>query len=233
MVLRLQEASVYGYQFIRGYLKKDLMSTSEPSSFLLFIGFFSFLVVTLGSSIPRHQCPIGTPSASTFWIHFQFYLFFTFLSMATESWQTQCVFSNCSGLLRCLKQGSRQFTTIFTRLASENMDLQVVRCMDQTRLRNEIKTNFLTFFFLNSGNCQNAEISVCTFQFYKSPYKYGRTFTHDTNSCFQSFHFPYILPFLLLLLFFSFFFIGLIFFIFKTKYWYNGSSCTHQQAFSL
>ena len=34
------------------------------------------------------------------------------------------------------------------------------------------------FFFLNtfySRNCQNTEISVCTFQ---SPYKYGRTFTH-------------------------------------------------------
>ena len=34
------------------------------------------------------------------------------------------------------------------------------------------------FFFFNSGNCQNTEISVCTFQFYESPYKYGRTFTH-------------------------------------------------------
>ena len=38
-VLRLQERSVYGYQFIRGFLKKDLMSTSKPSSFCLFIGF--------------------------------------------------------------------------------------------------------------------------------------------------------------------------------------------------
>ena len=54
------------------------------------------------------------------------------------------------------------------------MDLQVVECMDRTRLRNKIKT----FFFWNSGNCQNTEISVCTFQFYESPYKYGRTFTH-------------------------------------------------------
>ena len=43
LTLRLQESSVYGYQFIRGFLKKDLMSTSEPSSFLLFIVFF-FLV---------------------------------------------------------------------------------------------------------------------------------------------------------------------------------------------
>ena len=32
-------------------------------------------------------------------------------------------------------------------------------------------------FIFNSGNCQNTEISVCTFQFYESPYKYGRTFT--------------------------------------------------------
>ena len=150
-------SSVYGSQVARGLClwvsiyTRFLEEGSDVHLWAQFLSpfhwFFSFLVVTLGSSIPRHQCPIGTPSASTFWIHFQFHLFFTFLSMATESWQTQCVFSNCSGLLRCLKQGSRQFTTIFTRLASENMDLQVVRCMDQTRLRNEIKTIFLTFFF--------------------------------------------------------------------------------------
>ena len=34
-------------------------------------------------------------------------------------------------------------------LASENMDLQVVRCMDRTRLRNEIETKINIFkFFL-------------------------------------------------------------------------------------
>ena len=61
-------------------------------------------------------------------------------------------------------------------LASENMDLQVVGCMDWTRLRNEIETNVFNSFC--SGNCQNTEISVCTFQFYEPPYKYGPTFTH-------------------------------------------------------
>ena len=112
-------------------------------------------------------------------------------------------FSNCSGLLKCLKQGSRQFTTIFTTLASENMDLQVVGSMDRTRLRNEItpkKKKKKILFILEI-------VSVCTFHFYASPYKYGRTFTHDTNSCFQSFHFPYILPFLLVLLFSFFLFL--------------------------
>ena len=33
LTLRLQESSVYGYQFIRGFLKKDLMSTQFLSPF--------------------------------------------------------------------------------------------------------------------------------------------------------------------------------------------------------
>ena len=46
---------------------------------------FSFLVATLGSSNFRHQCRNSTPTVSTSWIHFQFHLFFPFLSMVTES----------------------------------------------------------------------------------------------------------------------------------------------------
>ena len=46
---------------------------------------FSFSVATLGSSNFRHQCRNGTPTVSISWIHFQFHLFFTFLSMVTES----------------------------------------------------------------------------------------------------------------------------------------------------
>ena len=74
------------------FLEEGSMSTSEPSSFLLFIVFLVFLVATLGSLILRRQCPNSTPSISTFWIHFQFHLFFTLLSMVTESWQTWCFF---------------------------------------------------------------------------------------------------------------------------------------------
>ena len=61
-------------------------------------------------------------------------------------------FSNCSGLLRCIKHGpanSQQFSPLpamcVHALASENMDLQVVGCMDQTRLRYEIKTKTKKF----------------------------------------------------------------------------------------
>ena len=97
-------------------------------------------------------------------------------------------FSNCSGLLRCIKQGSRQFTTIFW-LVVVNMSAQAA--LSKITLKTWIckwlgvwigpdcRTKSKQFFtFIYSGNCQNTEISVCTFQFHESPYKYGRTFTH-------------------------------------------------------
>ena len=82
-------------------------------------------------------------------------------------------------------QGSRQFTTIFT--TSGNACALVsfrkhgsasgrVYGSDQIAERNQNKN--ISFYSFYSGNCQNTEISVCTFQFYESPYKYGRTFTH-------------------------------------------------------
>ena len=100
-------------------------------------------------------------------------------------------FSNCSGLLKCIKQGSRQFTTIFT--TSGNACARVsfrkhgsasgrMYGSDQIAERNQNKNIYFYSFY--SGNCQNTEISVCTFQFYESAYKYGRTFTHafDNNN---------------------------------------------------
>ena len=94
-------------------------------------------------------------------------------------------FSNCSGLLSCIKQGSRQFTTIFTTSGNACARISFRKHgsasgqmygSDQIAERNRNKNIYFYSFY--SGNCQNMEISVCTFQFYKSPYKYGRTFTH-------------------------------------------------------
>ena len=47
-----------------------------------------------------------------------------------------------------LQQFSPLLATHAHALASENMDLQVVGCMDWTRLRNKIETIFLFFFIL-------------------------------------------------------------------------------------
>ena len=93
-------------------------------------------------------------------------------------------FSNCSGLLKCIKMGSHQFTTIFTTSSNACACISFrkhgsasgwVYGSDQIAERNRNKN-----IYFYSGNCQNTEISVCTFQFYESLYKYGRTFTHAT-----------------------------------------------------
>ena len=94
-------------------------------------------------------------------------------------------FSNCSGLLRCIKQGSRQFPTIFTTSGNACACVSFrkhgsasgrVYGSDQIVERN--RNIFFFFHSFYSGNCQNTEISACTFQFYESLYKYRRTFTH-------------------------------------------------------
>ena len=79
---------------------------------------FSFLVATLSSSNFRHHCRNGTPTVSTSWIHFQFHLGFLHFCQwwrkAHSPLTNMAFFSYCSGLLRCIQQGSHQSTTIFT-----------------------------------------------------------------------------------------------------------------------
>ena len=79
---------------------------------------FSFLVATLSSSKFRHHCRNGTPTVSTSWIHFQFHLGFLHFCQwwrkAHSPLTNMAFFSYCSGLLRCIQQGSHQSTTIFT-----------------------------------------------------------------------------------------------------------------------
>ena len=129
-------------------------------------------------------CPRPPPESASSSICFSH--FCQWRLKAHSSLRNTALFPNCSGLLRCIKQGSHQFTTIFT--TSGNASARVsfrkhgsasgrVNGMDQMA-----EQNWNNFFFYNSfhsGNCQNTEISVCTFQFYESPYIYGRTFTHD------------------------------------------------------
>ena len=115
-------------------------------------------------------------------------------------------FSHCSGLLRCIQQGSHQSTTIFTTSGNACASFRKHGSASgwvygsvqiEERNRNFLKKNFLFFLF---WKFQNTEISVCTFQFYESPYKYWCTFTHANgikNSCTPVFvmvpfrHLPY------------------------------------------
>ena len=123
-------------------------------------------------------------------VPFVFYIFVNGDGKLVAFWPTQLFFRTAldfsCGWSRdpANSQFSPLLATRAHALASENMDLQVVGCMDRTRLRNEIETKKYFFNSFYSGNCQNTEISVCTFQFYESPYKYGRTFTHALLSGF-------------------------------------------------
>ena len=150
---------------------------------------FSFLVATLSSSNFRHHCRNGTPTVSTSWIHFQFHLGFLHFCQwwrkAHSPLTNMAFFSYCSGLLRCIQQGSHQSTTIFTTSgnacacvsfrkhgSASGWVYGLVQIEERNRKKKKKKKSFY------SGNFQNTEISVRTFQFYESPYKYGCTFTH-------------------------------------------------------
>ena len=126
------------------------MSTAEPSSFLLFIVF----VVCFFSCNPW-LIKLSTPMSKRYSDHIHLLNPLPFVFLHFCQWRQKvhspltntAFFSNCSGLLRCIKHGpanSQQFSPLSAMcahaLASENMDLQVDGCMDQTRLRYEIKT---------------------------------------------------------------------------------------------
>ena len=136
------------------------------------------------STLVSKLCPRPPPESTSSSICFSH--FCQWRQKAHSPLTNTAFFSNCSGLLRCIKQGSRQFTTIVTTSGNACACVSLrkhgsasgrVYGSDQIVERN--RNNF----FLNSGNCQNTEISICTFQFYESPYKYGRTFTHVQNNC--------------------------------------------------